>query len=131
MAELQQDSFQAVFVLLWPVIQQWMTGSKLAVFKWIGPDSSDRLKMTVSAIAAACSTAGFHWGWTGDAVSGWHVALAIPPLAAICHMLGAWIAQHHLYSIAIKNPALTKILVTQTQRLIEIQAEHLEVVKGK
>jgi len=127
MVELQQDSFQAVFVLLWPVIQQWMTNSKLAVFNWLGPDSSDRVKMTVSAIAAAASTAGFHL--TGNAVVGWQ--LAIPPLAAICHMLGAWILQHHLYSIAIKNPALTKILVSQTARLIEIQSEHLDVVKGK
>lgn len=129
--ELQQDSFQAVFVLLWPVIQQWITKSQWLIFKWISPESTNRFKIFVSAVAAFAGSAGFHWNHTAyNLVNGGNISFAIPPLAVIGHAVGAWVTQHYIYNFAIKNPALTQELLGEMRNLITIQSEHLDIAKG-
>ncbi len=98
MDSLAKDSLQLVFSVLWPVIQQRMTGSSWTIFNWISPQSSNRFKFAVSAIAAAGATAGFHLA--GSAAAGW--TLSIPPLAAIGHAALALAVQQIVYRFAIK-----------------------------
>lgn len=95
---LQSDSLQLAFSILWPLLQQRMTGSRWIVFNWIKPGSSNRLKIAVSAVAAAFSTAGFHLA--GSAAAGW--TLSIPPLTAIIHMVVALAVQQLVYRLAVK-----------------------------
>lgn len=132
MNETTQDSFQAIFVLIWPVLQQWMTNSGLAVFKWISPASSDKFKIALSGLAAFASTAGFHWNHSAYALlTGGQLMLTIPALPALGHTLGAWVMQHHIYNVAIKNPQLTQALLTQIGKLVSIQQAHLDEVLKK
>ena len=98
MDSLQNDSLQLLFSVLWPLIQQRMTRSGWVIFNWIKPASSNRIKIAVSAIAAAASTAGFHVA--GSAAAGW--TLSIPPLTAIAHMAAALIVQQLVYRYAVK-----------------------------
>lgn len=130
MNELQQDSWQAVFVLLWPILQQWMTSTKIRFFNWISPETKDSAKIMISGLAAALSTAGFHLAWMGEPGVGWHLTITIPPLVAIYHLIGAWVVQHHIYQFAVKNPALTKALLEKTDQMLQVQIQHLNVAKG-
>jgi hypothetical protein len=103
MGDLQQDLIQLVFAALWPLIQQWMTGSGLTLFRWIGPRSSGRLKFAISATAAALSTAGLHLAHSGSAAAGSQLTLTIPPIAVLGHAALALLVQHLVYWLAVKN----------------------------
>jgi hypothetical protein len=129
--ELQQDSSQAIFVILWPVLQQWMTHSSWRIFDWIRPDSSCRLKIALSAFAATLSTVGFHWNHTAYALlTGGIVSFTIPPLSAIGHAIGAWVAQHHIYQVAIRAPQQNAMMIQLEQKLLSLAEEHLAVAKA-
>jgi hypothetical protein len=102
MDSLQNDSLQLAFSVLWPLIQQRMTGSNLPIFRWIRPESSTKLKIAVSAIAAALGTAGFHLSHAGSALAGSQWTLSIPPLTVIVHMALALGVQQLVYRLAVK-----------------------------
>lgn len=126
--ELQQDSFQLAFVVLWPVIQQFMTESKLWIFSWIKPESSARFKIAVSGCAAALSTAGFHWAGSWSAIAGGQFTLTIPPMVALAHMIGGWVGQHHVYTL-MTIPKQNEVIIAQNRELIDVARQHLDVVR--
>ena len=110
MDNYSHDSLQVVFAILWPAIQQWMKTTAHPWFSWITEDTK-RLNAFLSPLVAFLATAGFHFTVMGSSSAGWHFEFIIPPVLALQHVAGQWIAQHFEYVLMIKQPLLLKAIL--------------------
>lgn len=109
MDHMNQDQYQILIAILWPIIQEWMKGSELKAFSWISEETK-KLNTILSPLVAFLATAGLHLSGSGSADAGWHIALTIPPVATLAHVLGQWAYQHLEYSVGIKQPQLLQAI---------------------
>lgn len=110
------DGWQALVMAIWPFLQQWMKKTSLPMFGWITAESK-KLNMALSPIVALVATLGFHFEWTGDAQTGWHLSMMIPPMVALGHAAGQWVGQHLIYTMGIQSPATHQEILAELKTL--------------
>lgn len=88
-----------------------MKRSNWQIFKWIGPESTNILRL-LSMLAAAATSAGFKIV-SGDWQNG--MTVMIPPMAVLLdtavHTLAQWGAQTGYYRLAVDNDGIVKQIV--------------------
>lgn len=63
------------------------------------PIENANVHRTISAVAAFVTAIGIHVATQGDASTGWHLAITVPPLAVLLHASWDWAQQFGLQQL--------------------------------